>query len=228
MIDPFNKEMLLEKMQTMSVMARVAFASSCATRLFPTYECIQELDGTGDTVGLRAALNFSWNSVLANSYSEIDCKNQLQVVGKLVDASYTSENTFRLYAQDTTAIVAYSLRALDSGGVQEPVWAAQRIYEAVGRFIVTSQKLSLKGPKGLKGQELASLINNHPLMQLEFSRQFRDIEELSKGHTAEAIEIMMNRSEAEPALPFDLPIPSNLPSLSLVQIMLLTGNEYCM
>lgn len=74
MIDPYNKQMLQRKMPGLSAMARVVFASCCASRLFPTYELIHEKEGTGEPAKLKAALDYCWESVLTGVKNETACK----------------------------------------------------------------------------------------------------------------------------------------------------------
>ncbi|MBI5172711.1 MAG: hypothetical protein HY986_07470 [Candidatus Melainabacteria bacterium] len=117
--------------------------------------------------------------------------------------------------------------ALTSKNVEEPIWAVQCIYESVARYIASKEGVLLKGKQGLKGLKLASRINSSPLMQLECSRELRDLEELSRGYSPELALLLRARAEAEPSLPAELIVPSDLPSLSLVQIMHLQDGEFC-
>ncbi|MBA4027008.1 MAG: hypothetical protein C0473_02080 [Cyanobacteria bacterium DS3.002] len=228
MFDPYNKQMLLRKLPGLSAMARVVFASSCASRLIPTYELIHEKDGSGEPVKLKTALDYCWESVLAGVKNEAECKLQLQVVEDLVDAAYSSTSAFPHYSHDATSIVYYSLHALLSGEIEDPIWAVQCIYESVCRYIVTKEELVIKGKQGLKGQKLISRINYSPLMQQEFSRELRDIEELSCGYSPEKAQLAKRRAEAEPAFPAELPDTSNLPSVALIQAMMLRDSEFCL
>lgn len=227
MIDPYNKQMLLRKLPELSVMARVAFTSACASRLFPTYELIHEKEGSGDPTKLKAALDYCWESVLTDTNSEVGCNLQLEVVEDLIDAAYKSTSAFRHYSQEATGVVFYSLRALLLGKIEDPIWAVQSIYESVGRYIVTKEGLLLKGMQGLKGQKLVSKINDSPLMKQEFSRELRDIKELSEGYSSETAQLVRRRAEAEPAFPAELPDTSNLPSAALIQVMMLRDKEFC-
>lgn len=227
MFDPYNKQMLLRRLPGLSAMARVVFASSCASRLIPTYELIHEKEGSGEPAKLKAALDYCWESVLTGVKNEVACKIQLQVAEDLVNAAYSSTSAFPHYSQDATSIVYYSLLALSSGKIEDPIWAVQCIYESVGRYIVTKEGVIIKGMQGLKGQKLVSKINSSPLMQQEFSRELRDIEELSSGYSPERAQLAKRRAEAEPALPAELPDTSNLPSVRLIQVMMLRDNELC-
>lgn len=228
MFDPYNKQMLLRKLPGLSAMARVVFASSCASRLFPTYELIHEKEGSGDPSRLKASLDYCWESVLTGVKDEAGCKLQLEVVEDLVNAAYSSASAFPHYSQDATSIVYYSLHSLIFEEIEDPIWAVQCIYESVGRYIVTKEGLLLKGKQGLKGEKLVSRINDSPLMQQEFSRELRDIEELSNGYSPERAQLVRRRAETEPAFPAELPDTSNLPSVRLIQAMMLSDNEFCL
>lgn len=229
MIDPFNKQMLLKKMPELTAIARVAFASACASRLSPIYEIIHGKDGSGDPSKLKASLVFCWESVFRTANNEVACKQQLQVVEDLIKSAYASKSAFCRFSQDATSIVFYSLCALESEKIENPIWAVQSIYESVARYVVCSEGLSLKGKKGLRGEALVSRINRSALMQLEFSRQLRDLEELSSKLYSPEVAMRLNRrAEAEPALPAMLPDTSNLPSPSIIQVMLMRDNEICL
>ncbi len=225
-IDPFNKQTLLSKLGQLSPRARVAFAGAVAVRLFPTYKAVHEKDGSGNPEKLREALEFAQKESSSGLIRDAERKAAMEAVEVLIKAAYGSASPLRGYAQDSTAAVAYVLRALTSGKTEDAVWAVQCIYETIGRFVVVKESLLLKGPQGLKGPALMEVINNSKLMQQEFARQSRDIEELDTKKAPEPVDAVWQRAMEEPALPPELIIPSNLPSLTLVQMMHLRDNEF--
>lgn len=63
---------------------------------------------------------------------------------------------------------------------------------------------------------------------MQTSRELRDIEELANGSSTARAQLLRRRAEAEPALPADLPDTSNLPSVRLIQAMMLSDDEFCL
>lgn len=68
--------------------------------------------------------------------------------------------------------VAYALRARLSGDAQEVAWSARVAYEALDHFVINRENVDTNIP----GEEQRVL--SHPLVQAEFARQRRDLDEL--------------------------------------------------
>lgn len=192
MVDTFNKTSTLQKVSSLAPMARVAFAAACASRLFPVYEA---LPGNSEAAErLKDALNSVWEAIVAKDYEVVFYERQLDAVMELTQAEADTGTIESAYREDAAAAVAYALRALITGSVEDPVWAVQRVFEALARSFMRQQGGSLKGTA------LVVELHKLPEMQLEFSRQKRDLDDLANW-SLDTAAIIKERAQREPAAP---------------------------
>lgn len=143
---------------------------------------------------LKTALDCAWESILTGDQSVENCEKQLEITMELIHTIPPKAGSFKLYAEDPIAAVAYTLRTIISDNPEEPTWAAQRMFETVTRYIGTQEQFALKGP------DLVKELIKQPLMQAEFSRQFEDLEQLIEC-TVETGRKVRTRAEENSALP---------------------------
>lgn len=191
-LDAFNKKVLLERLQKLQPPARAAFAAAIATRMLTTHH--QAI--SGESKQLSTALECAWEFIMTQRRPIADCRNQLDILIREIQKGSENANKLWLYEEDRIAAVAYTLRAIISEEPEEPTWAAQRMFETVGRYLRSKKQFSEKGP------ELLKEIHNEPLMQTEFSRQFEDLDGL-KEWSLEAGLRVRKRAEENHALPSD-------------------------
>ncbi len=158
--------------------------------MLPTYE----LAVNGQSKKLHAALKCAWDFILTPERTVADCQKQLNITMGIIQSEPKEAGALKLYAEDPIAAVAYALRAIISENPEEPTWAAQRMFETVGRYIEAKERFPLSGP------ELVMEIAKQPLMQAEFSRQFEDLDELHDWSLETGMRVKA-RAEANPALP---------------------------
>lgn len=169
--------------------SRVAFAAACAERLFPSYEAFCRAAGRGDRDTLAGILERIWRHLLGDKMTDEQLRTALRRCMDLVpgedDEPWVDEQS---YADDAASATAYTLRALESGEPQEAAWAARRAYEATDYHVV--HRLHIEG----ESQVLA-----HPVVQAEFSRQRRDIEELleARQESVGLFVLLRDRARAE-------------------------------
>ncbi len=194
---PFHKPLITKKLEALHPMARVAFIAAGATRLLPTFVSIRK-DSSKAKI-LEDGLSVAWTAVLGHS-SEVDVYAQeLAKVMEVLESEPTSD-PYHNYTEDAAAAVAYTLRALINNGLDEPTEGMQHIWESMYRHVKAKEKLSLRGPA------LVNEINKSPLIQAEFSRQFRDLDELANWNQFTG-ELIKKRAEEERVLPEDVIIP---------------------
>jgi len=191
--DIFNKLIISKRLEQLSPTASTAFSAAIATRMMPIYT----LAIPGETSDLESALEQAWDYVLEANKSLPDCQKQLDVTMNLIQRVPTKAGKFKLYAEDSIAAVAYTLRTIVFSNPEEAIWTAQRMFETVTRH------LQEKNSYSLQGSELIEKIISEPLMQAEFARQFEDLDELKKWNLENGLAIK-KRARASQVLPNDL------------------------
>ena len=185
----YNEAALVRELDRVGDKSRVAFAASCAERLFPAYEDFCRRADRGDRATLTWILARVWKHLLGDQMSSEHVRETLGRCIELIPGD--DEEPWvdgQAYADDAASAIAYTLRALDSGESQEAAWAARRAYEAADHHVV--HRLGIEG-------ELQILA--HPIVQTEFCRQRRDLEELlgaPEGSTALFVRLR-DRAKAE-------------------------------
>jgi hypothetical protein len=141
-----------------------------------------------------------WNYLSHGDGGEIYYK---QIIDNLISIIPNEDEgfkeTFYFILEDAIAATAYTLRGIVTGEVQECVWAARRVYESLDRF--ETIRLGVRGYDSLS----ESLILNSDIIQIELSRQERDINELlSPDRDIEKLVLnSKGRAESELAIPQD-------------------------
>jgi uncharacterized protein YjaG (DUF416 family) len=174
--------------------SRVAFAAACAERLFPAYEDFCRKDRRGDQAAMAEILERVWKHLLGDEIEAEQIRAELTRCMALIpgeeDEPWIREQA---YADDAASAIAYALRTLESGDPQEAAWAARRTYEAADHHV--THRL---------GIEDETQVLNHPIVQAEFARQRRDLDEL-RGAKRESIQLfarLRDRARAEARLFF--------------------------
>jgi hypothetical protein len=185
----YDKAALVRDLARVGIKSRVAFAASCAERLFPAYEDFWRRAGRGDRATLAEALEAVWQHLLGDEMSTEQIRAELGRCMALIpgedDEPWVEEQA---YADDAASAMAYTLRALDTGEPQEAAWAARRAYEAADHHVM--HRLGVDG----ETQVLA-----HPIVQAEFSRQRRDLDEIlgARRESAGLFVRLRDRAKAE-------------------------------
>lgn len=201
-MDPvLQRDDLSLKLTSMTPGALTTFAAAVATRLLPAYESLCNRANIGGIEELKAALEYVWKTVIAGSPRMDECDVHLERVMELIDTSSSYDSKFKLYAEDAAAAVAYTLRSIRDPKPDEAIWAAQRIYESLSRYV--RAKENIHPIKGQPGIDFVKQISSFPIMQAEFSRQDADLNDLAGNPTESVIQLIKVRAESSPALPDD-------------------------
>ena len=168
----FNESHICQKLASLPRWARVVFASTVATRLFRAYQAYCADTSSGDSPQLSSILEFIWHNISRIDLDIPRINQSIEVATKLLPSEDDAWSEFFSPAEDAVASVLYALRTMVTGECQEAAWAARRSYEAVDDYVVSSMKIDLQK----KDSEVEVL--GHPLVQLELSRQLRDLDKL--------------------------------------------------
>jgi uncharacterized protein YjaG (DUF416 family) len=169
----FSESELLSKLKGLPGKNMVAFAACSAERLLPA--CLRYfslLDQNSDTGEMFVtALNDVWDSL---SKDEIDLDHFKQAEAACIDEIPSDDEAWEAgepYAEDACTAVALTIRALLSGDVNNAMWAARNVYEALDNFVIHIN--NIKDTADCEDEVIA-----HPLIQNEFYRQLEDMEML--------------------------------------------------
>lgn len=165
----FDEPQMREQLQQLAPRARIAFAAACAERLMPSYTVYGGLHGVGNPQTLRSALDNVWQVARGETVS-LDSAKVFDDCAALVPGDDEAENEGVEAAEDAAAAVVYAISVTKVFDAQDVLSCARRVYEALDTYV--SNALGVEG-------EVALLA--HPLIQNEFARQRRDLEELAQA-----------------------------------------------
>jgi uncharacterized protein YjaG (DUF416 family) len=155
---------------------RAAFAAACAERLLIGYAKYSAKTGKSGVNELKRILNRLWLDIGGQRMTDDAVKtfieNCLQLIPKEEGSAWLPEQPA---ADDAASAVAYALRCRVSGQACEAVCAAQRAYDTLDDYVRDHEGIDTNIP-GAEGKILS-----HPLIQKEFARQRRDLDELLRG-----------------------------------------------
>ena len=194
----FNEELLNEELDRLAPAVNLAFAACCAQRLRSVCHAFARVTGRTHIADLvDQSLDYIWTHILSSP----DTSQTDQLLEDLMDAMPTERDSDRseltAYAEDGMSSVAYCLRFMQSGDAQEAAWAARRVYEALDQCVLYRGDIQVYEPGG------EARIIEDPLIQVELSRQARDLAELKSAGdhlTAVFLDSMRQRSMKEQAL----------------------------
>jgi hypothetical protein len=128
--------------------------------------------GTADVETLRAALNRLWDDVTGNKpLSELELRASAKKCLALVPREEDEPSDEQPCAEDAVVALVYALEARVKASSQEAAWSARRAYEALDHFVTVDDS-------GVVVTANEQRLLEHPLVQAEFARQRRDLDEL--------------------------------------------------
>jgi uncharacterized protein YjaG (DUF416 family) len=194
----FDEQEKLATLSRLPPQARVAFATSCASRLAMGYEISQELLKEGDPKILERALEKLW--LFAVSGTTADWPTIADQLAELIPDADIGSSFAHAVVDDALAATAYAARTASSGAPQEAAWSARRAYETTDRFA----GLSINATEYTDAVEAQILEND--VVQQELARQAHDLTELqavSPANLGGVIETLRHRSSQESTLPLE-------------------------
>ena len=174
----FDEQRLLGMLSILPVELRTTFAAACTQRLMPCYEAFAKkvfFNQETEQFWVPNTLKRLWKVL----YEEQKLPNKeipdlIKHTDELVPDGDQTWKVGELYAQDAVAALVYTLEVRLTGSLQNAIFCAQCPYDALDNYVIN--KFSLDPVKDGEKTILA-----HPLIQQEFSRQLRDLEELHRA-----------------------------------------------
>ena len=182
----FSEDELAEKLRSINLEYRVAFAAACAERLFACYSLYAGLTKTDPKAKVRKALDYGWKYLTDGQYDPNVLDGHIDVVSELLPTDPWRPEMDA--AEDAAAAVVFMLECLKDDSVQSACWAAGRAYAARDNYIASRMDgTNIDGDKILSNE----------LVQSELSRQERDISQLISQSVSVAQ--LRERSQSESA-----------------------------
>ncbi len=169
----FDSLRLTPRLEALTTSAAAVFAAACAERLFTGYEGYVAAGGDGDVAALRTALNALWDHLIIGTPPhdlERLADECLDLVPDMLGGPWS---LYGQYAEDAVASSVYALRCGASGDVRYAIDCAERAYESVDAILQYEFDMDPGDP----GENRRMV--EHPLTQAEFSREDRDLTELT-------------------------------------------------
>lgn len=196
MILQFDEREIQQRLGSLDLSLRLAFALACAERLHPTYVRYCSVTGWGDMPGMRDLLDRLWREVSEKEMSDSEQKQVLQECMSLFPGEQEPTRPESGPTEDAVGALAYAIRCLGTSDPQEAVWAARRGYEAVDGFVVARNRINISEP------DSEHLILSDALIQRELSRQARDLAEIEGTKKIDAgwVDSLRRRAQSEPSI----------------------------
>jgi hypothetical protein len=192
----FDEPQLIQELERLTPPLRVAFAAACAERLLPAYLAYAGRHEIGNPGTLRAALDGAWLVALGGDLT-FDPEQEFERCAALVPGDDDCANEGSALAEDAASAVAYVVTSAASGDPHKAVLSARCGYEALDNYLSNELDIDFNRP----GAEATVL--GHPLVQAEFERQRRDLEELATaGSDAAAVVLRIQARAIEEAREF--------------------------
>lgn len=158
---------LVEHLRDLSTHQLAVFFASCAERLLPLYEAFVELEGWGDALKVRRALDASWTAVEGGVTNDPGLAVEAAEVEAVTPHADDFESVETILAQDACAAVGAALRSA-LGEAVDP-WEVCCVFEAlrVGITYAATGYLDLGG--GETADKFEEQLGRHPRIVSAFA-----------------------------------------------------------
>jgi curved DNA-binding protein CbpA len=164
----YDEKELISKLELLSPLSQVAFATAVAARLCSAYRFISSDHSYTNDVLLRL-----WGVVhTRNSVNEKDWQDTLNQIMEAIPQEASANRIGEIFQEDALSSVAYAVRCLlekTDQSKQEAAWGAKRAIDLLDQLVILSLDLNLQD------SNTEDLIKEHPLIQRELLRQERDL-----------------------------------------------------
>lgn len=161
----FDRHSLTQKLATLGLRHKVAFAGACCERMLPSYKAFANEAGWGDFTRLRSAVDRVWELVdgVALEFEELtELISSCRLVVPDLDEITVPLAT---WGQDAASTVIHTLFCARDVSDEQAALAATMCHQAVDAFVQIHENLDPNDPL------LEQRINEHPLMKRELNAQ---------------------------------------------------------
>ncbi len=169
----FTEGSVRQALNDLSDKGRLAFALSCAERLWPNYLAFKREAGWGDPVALRRALDLAWASLDGAEPSASSIALARKQVREAEPETEDFDTILVSSALDAAASAGLVLQVLEAADPAAVVEIASLCRDTVAMFVQDREHIAAAAAN------LEDQIYDHRLMQAEMQRQHDDLAELA-------------------------------------------------
>lgn len=173
----FDEKALMKDLATLSPVGKVIFTVACVSRLLPAYEEFGEQIASNGYAVVSECVEYLWAFEQDDPGVVRGCEMRLRLIERLhpdENDPRQATNSLFVHAQNTVAMVLYSLETALSNSAQNAVWVAMRAYNSM----VAHEGKKIEA--GVTSPETEEETLGSSFVQTELSRQQRDVLELQQ------------------------------------------------
>jgi uncharacterized protein len=170
----FDKDFLANELSTLPKTHRLAFAASCAERLFPNYAAFSQKTNWGDTKVLREALDEVWGILSGKVVEKERIAKLMALCDQVTPDTEDFDSIDASLALDATNAVYTMLMCVTDCTVQKAVEVASYARDTVDMSVQELENMDYNDP------HFEKKILQHPLMAKELKKQRGDLFVLKK------------------------------------------------
>lgn len=189
----FDEEEMSRTLKRLPESLRTAFATAAVERLSLAYTKAQSV-GRSSAAIFGALIDRLWRDLQGEQMNEKELQEALETCSRLISDNQSSGSwqNEKDAADDAVTALCYAFRARQTGSVQEAIWAARRVYEALDNFVLNRAGIDTTVSM------VEHFVLADPLIQAELARQRDDLQALSDGsHAVQANLIKQIRQRAK-------------------------------
>lgn len=172
LFEKFNKDLLIAELNMFDCNRTLAFALSCAERLYPNYLIFEREEGEMNREVLADALNNTWLLVNGEKWPPEEIADSMKACESSTPYSDDFDSLFVSSAQDACLSVCCILDYLLKPDLERIAQVASYAIDSVDLYVQEIENMEPHSPN------LEQNILYHPLMQQELCLQKRALAEL--------------------------------------------------
>ena len=201
----FNQDELTGQLASVRPDQRMVFALSCTGRLLHSYNLCASRAGTGDRETYNAILARLWSDLDGLEISDSEMAGLVEASERLLPRAEAEDDEDEAeaeeedqpsswlmeepLAEDATLALYYAVQCRASRSAFQAALTASQTYDALDGYVTEVAGYVLLDAS------LRAIVRQHPLIQAEFRRQARDIDELLSGEVD--LKVIRERVERE-------------------------------
>lgn len=187
----FDEKQILEELNDISEVHRIAFAASCCERMLPNYKKFVEVENWGDYESFRKFLNQIWGHIIGNYLKEEYVMNSMDKCFEIGPDSEDFESVYTSYAIDLGSAIYHTLKYCLTTDIKNLLAVANAAISTVDLFVQEKYNMDPNDPN------LEFKICNDELMQTEIIMQRDDLKLLAKNANLDEQFVELFRSKVE-------------------------------
>jgi len=194
----FDEKQILEELNNISELHRIAFAASCCERMLPNYKKFVEVENWGDYDCFRNFLNQIWEHINGNYLTKEHIIIFMDKCFEIGPDEEDFESVYTSYAIDLGSAIYHTLKYCLTSDTKNLLAVANAAINTVDLFVQEKYNMDPNDPN------LEFEICNNELMQTEIVKQIDDLKLLANNANLDAMFVKLFRSKVEGESNIDL------------------------